>query len=478
MIHSMSTFESFELSHFEEPEIHFRDGADVWPKRGLYKYGPRLNNDQHQAINIAAIGDAESIRLLNELFLDMREVIHPDLGSDNISPWRFPFPGLNERSNLELTIAFPERWKARILEMDIDSIRAQESTADQFDEFLSMVREDIDWLADDDPTPDVIVVCIPSAIMETLQEGSSSGDVIVDGRNLHSQIKIVGMQKRIPTQLIKPDTLKSTSDVGKATKSWNLSVGLLYKAQRGYPWKTKELEEGTCYAGVSFYQDKKPDGNIVRAALTHVFARKDYNILQSEPLRNITEDDNGQPHVSKAGAKQISEQIIDYYKKRNNGASPERLVIHKSSSFWDDEREGFLAGAEDVQLHDYIHLRTKNTGVRLFPDGEFPPLRGTLLSVPEDDVHYLYTTGYVPEVATYEGSNIPEPIEIRPDSQCESDRDTICEDILLLTKLDWNTTEFAVKEPVTLKVSRKVSDVISEEGIDPAEAEKNYYYYM
>ena len=347
----------------------------------------------------------------------------------------------------------------------------------KFQEFLSLIREQIDWLAADDPRPDVIVVCIPNGIMEELREGEH-GDVIVGGKNLHSQIKITGMENSIPTQLIKPETLDTTSPNDRATKAWNLSLGLLYKAQRGHPWKTKKMDHGTCYAGLSFYRDKDGDGNIIRAALAHVFAREDYNIIQSEPLNNITEDENGQPHVSKEGARNIAEQIVNYYKKRSRGAIPERIVLHKSSSFWDEEREGFLAGGEQVRMHDYVHIRTRGTGVRLFPDGDFPPLRGTLFSVPDEDVHYLYTTGYVPEVATYEGSNIPEPIEIKPDLQSESDYKTICEEVLFLTKLDWNTSVFAVKEPITLKVPRKVSNVISEEGIDPMEADKQYYYYM
>ncbi len=313
--------------------------------------------------------------------------------------------------------------------------------------------------------------------MDGLRDGEHS-DVIVDGKNLHSQIKISGMKNNIPTQLIKPDTLDIRRDHDRATKAWNLSLGLLYKAQRGHPWKTKKMDHGTCYAGLSFYRNKNSNGNVVRAALAHVFARKDYNVIQSEPLNDISTDENGQPHVSKEGAEAIAKQIVDYYRKRNRGAVPERLVIHKSSSFWEDEREGFLSGGEAVRLHDYVHIRTRGTGVRLFPDGDFPPLRGTLFSVPNDDVHYLYTTGYVPEVATYEGSNIPEPIEIRPDIQAESDYKTICEEVLFLTKLDWNTSDFAVKEPITLKVPRKVGNVISEEGLDPSEAYKQYFYYM
>lgn len=467
----------FELSYLEEPEVHFREGSDVSPKRGLTDYGPILKDNQHKAINVGAIGDTESIRLLNELFLDMTGVIHPDLGGDSIRPWRVPYPGLHERSELDISIAFRERWKARMISGDMEAILAHDSIYERFDAFLEYIREEIDWLASDDPTPDVIVVCIPEQVLDGLRD-TEAGDVIVGGRNLHSQIKITGMEEKIPTQLIKPDTLRTTTAQDKATKAWNLTVGMLYKAQRGHPWKTKKLDHGTCYAGISFYEDRSTDGNVLRAALAHVFARKDYNIIQSEPLENISEDENGQPHLSKEAAANLSEQIVEYYQKRNRGAKPERLVIHKTSPYWDGEREGFRTGASDVRMHDYVHLKTRRTGVRLFPDGEYPPLRGTLLSIPSDDVHYLYTTGYVPEVATYEGSNIPEPIEIRPDIQCDSDAQTICEEILFLTKLDWNTSDFAVKEPITLKVARKVSDVIADEGINPVDADKQYFYYM
>jgi len=468
---------TFEITRLEEPEIHFNGNADVSPKRGLMEYGPQLKNNQHQTINVAAIGDSESIRLLNEMFLDWETVIHPDQRDEKIRPWRIPFPGLNRHSNLNTSIAFPERWRYRIKRAEIRSVQAHNTRQGKFNEFLELISGEIDWLSDDDPTPDVIVICIPNDIMDELQD-SEQGDVNVGGKNLRSQIKIAGMENNIPTQLIKPETLNTTSPNDKATKAWNLSLGLLYKAQRGHPWKTRKMDHGTCYAGLSFYRDKDADGNVVRAALAHVFARKDYNIIQSEPLREVSEDENGQPHVSKKEAEAIADQIVKYYKKRNRGSTPERLVIHKTSPFWEDEREGFLAGGEEAALHDYVHIRTRNTGLRLFPEGDFPPLRGTLLSVPQDDIHYLYTTGYVPEVATYEGSNIPEPLEIRPDTQTESTYQKICEEILFLTKLDWNTSDFAVKEPITLKVPRKVGSVISEKGIDPTEADKQYYYYM
>ena len=345
--------------------------------------------------------------------------------------------------------------------------------------FLKQINKDIRILSGDDPSPDVIVVCIPEKIMdECTPEGQEEGNVNPEGHNLHNRVKLLGMEHGLPTQLIKPDTFTVDSKLKKASRAWNITVGLLYKAQRGHPWKTKELEEGTCYAGISFYKDRTADGNVVRAALAHVFARKDYNILQSEPMENLDQDRNGQPHLSAEGAEQISERVIDYYKRRNRGSEPERLVIHKSSTFWDREREGFIEGASTVPIHDFAHISTRRTGLRLFPEGEFPPLRGTLCEVPEDNTYYLYTTGYTPEVATYEGSNIPEPIRIRPDPHSDSDEIKMCKEILFLTKLDWNTSDFSIKEPVTLKVSDKVSSVLSEPEANPEEANKAYYYYM
>ncbi len=475
----------FRLKRFDEPDIQFADGSAVSPKRGLFRHGPRLKNAGHHTINVGVIGDEDSIRLLNDLFTRMEGIIHPDLEERDederkIRPWRVPYPGANPDSRLNVSIRLRDRWKAPVGRDVLMGLETEETVRDKMESFLDDLEEDLSFLAGDDPEPDVIVICIPPKVMdECTPEDQDHANVSADGSDLRNRIKLLGMENNIPTQLIKPSTLNINSERQRASRAWNLTVGLLYKSQRGHPWKTKHLEEGACYAGISFYRVRDDgDENIVRAALAHVFARKDYNIIQSEPMENLEEDRNGRPHLSTEGAKQIVNRIIDYYQQRNRGRKPERIVLHKTSPFWKDERTGFIDGAANVRIKDFVHIRTRNTGVRLFPDGKFPPLRGTLLSLPTEDRHYLYTTGYTPEMTTYEGSNIPEPIEIRPDQQCESSSDKICEEILFLTKLDWNTSDFSVKEPVTLKVSRKVSKVLSEVDADPSEASTQYFYYM
>ncbi len=128
----MASENGFRITRLDEPEIHFHGGSDVSPKRGLMEHGPRLINNEHQAINVAAIGDSNSIRLLNDMFLDWGGVIHPDETDEKIRPWRIPFPGLNSRSNLNTSIAFPDRWRYRITNGEIRSIKAHSTRKNNF----------------------------------------------------------------------------------------------------------------------------------------------------------------------------------------------------------------------------------------------------------------------------------------------------------------------------------------------------------
>lgn len=112
--------------------------------------------------------------------------------------------------------------------------------------------------------------------------------------------------------------------------------------------------------------------------------------------------------------------------------------------------------------------------------GQYPVLRGTLLIPPDQSEYYLYTTGYNPTLGTYQGHRIPRPIVVKPDPiYCSSSIHSICEEILAFTKLDWNSSHFSKKIPVTIEISRSVGQILAEvkarkiETIDP-----HYYYYM
>ncbi|MFE3708694.1 hypothetical protein ACFXPE_25100 [Streptomyces scopuliridis] len=69
-----------------------------------------------------------------------------------------------------------------------------------------------------------------------------------------------------------------------------------------------------------------------------------------------------------------------------------------------------------------------STGVRLMRHGEYPPARGTCVSL--GDHRYLYTTGYVPSLGRYPHGHVPgatdarwkDTVDVRPCEVVESHR--------------------------------------------------------
>ena len=87
----------------------------------------------------------------------------------------------------------------------------------------------------------------------------------------------------------------------------------------------------------------------------------------------------------------------------------------------------------------------------------------------------MYTSGYTPRIRTYQGHYIPEPLFVIHSGDTELYE--VCREIMGLTKLNWNTTEFATQFPITLEFAGKVSKILSE--IETEKPLQNHYrFYM
>jgi hypothetical protein len=132
--------------------------------------------------------------------------------------------------------------------------------------------------------------------------------------------------------------------------------------------------------------------------------------------------------------------------------------VHKSSRFTSDETTGFLAALHDERIDISDFLSIAKAGTRLFRTAQYPPLRGTFL--PLDDKHnVLYTRGSVDFFETYPGLYVPRGLLFR----CERTEHTarqLATEILSLTKMNWNSTQFDHREPITLKAARDVGSVL------------------
>ena len=468
---------SFSITYLQEPELMFLHGSSFTPMVGLIKHGARFSIPEETTkwMKVGIIGSSQSLSLTLNLLEEMRHVQVPK----KIAKWNIPFPGLSENSPLHFAISFKPEWQQKITQEEIEKINSEttrtkrtEAFAQKIDEKLRIIYENIS------PPPDVVIVTIPLEIEKKCMDPTREKPLLKlpKGDDLHSRIKLSGMKYKIPTQLIRNDTLIFHKTQEKSIVFWNLAVGLLYKSQKGYPWKLAKFEPSSCYVGISFFHDSSDTSSDMRACMAQVFLDTGESyVLRGKAFEWRDRFHLKNPHLPKEGAKEIIKDVLSQY-KAVRGVAPERIVIHKSSNYWDEEKEGFLEGAQQIHSKDFLTIQPSD--LKYYREGKYPVLRGTLISLSSMDEHFLYTTGMVPCLNTYPGLGIPRPVNIRCPIQ-SSPIQTISQEILAFTKLDWNNTFVYQKIPITMSVSDKVKMVLADSSAkEMKELDPHYYYYM
>lgn len=152
---------------------------------------------------------------------------------------------------------------------------------------------------------------------------------------------------------------------------------------------------------------------------------------------------------------------------------PQRVVVHKRTPFKDDEIKGitdslYKAGVEKIDLIEINHeqevkyFATKIYNGVMQVDG-FPLSRGTCI-VTDDKTALLWTHGIVPSVKNPNfkyylgGRSIPSPLRIIK-HYGESDINTISNEILGLTKMNWNSFDLYTKLPATISSSNEIARI-------------------
>lgn len=475
----MSDLDSgFRLERVPEPTLVFADDGEMRdPRAGLLKYGPcpRASGVEQEVVNVGIVGDSRSIAMMEELLRRMRTGIS---SNHNRKRWKHPFPGLGVESELRFDYQTLEKWKGRIRHKHLDQLADLRNRSDRIEPAFNNIKYQIQNICQQTPPPDVIFVAIPDRIVELCADPSTdTQEIRTKSGNFRSRIKIAGMQNSTPTQLMSPNALRGGDGVQERSEmAWNIAVGMLYKAREGRPWKLANLRSRTCYAGISFYRERGEDPDI-RAAVAQVFINDGRHfVIRGDPVKDIATD-NKQTHLARADAKQLIEDILEKYGTQQE-EMPERLVLHKSSNFWDKEAQGFNEGAADVDVKEFVTIRGRHP-LRVFPSGDNPPLRGTLVIPPDEREYYLYTTGFIPEQSVYNAPSTPNPIVVRPHQDYfTGDYQRICEEILSFTKLDWNSSDFCKRRPVTIEIADAVSDILAEPEASEVNLQTHYYYYM
>ena len=312
-------------------------------------------------------------------------------------------------------------------------------------------------------SPDVIV-CLPSEVVrKRVKPQGFDNDEFEDvddgagGVDFHDYLKGLCLSTRSVFQLVWPRTYRDGQREVQdpATRAWNLFGGLFFKSG-GVPWKLHKPLGGlrTCYVGISFA--RRPEGGFMHTSLTQVFNDKGEGTILRGGMAKKSEEDH-EVHLPEDSAKQLLVDALNNYCVANDGRIPDRVVVHKSSGYDQGEVEGFNAAADEhnVRFSDLVALNRSD--VRFFRAGAYPPLRGTHIIL-DESASILYTRGSVPFYRKYPGPYVPRSLQLRY-FQTERSQSEIAAEVLALTKLNWNKTQFDSFFPITLGGSKRIGDI-------------------
>ena len=123
-----------------------------------------------------------------------------------------------------------------------------------------------------------------------------------------------------------------------------------------------------------------------------------------------------------------------------------------------EEAAGFDAAAQEHSIDTVELLTVRRSLTRLFREGTYPPLRGTFLEL-QGTSGLLYLKGSVNFFETYPGMYVPRPLEFTT-FRAETPLDRLASEMLSLSKLNWNNTQFDGGEPITVRAARRVGDIL------------------
>lgn len=508
----------FHAQYLDEPNLVFGNhGEEQDPRLGLRQFGPFHGTHQNvptpSQVRVGIIGTGETIGLAKRVIAALAQPIP----SREPNQWLYPdFEGFSSASSIKCDLVSAESWNATITPQEIDRVIQVRDANQRIAAAANLFVTKMDAIRGEDDPPHVVILSLPQTIIDYCgisqmtrgakkpkftplekaigklerenqkflehwgMEAAEKGDEPDRDYDLRNAIKGKVMAAGIPVQLLKEARARgflTLLETGKPVQgsvhevtgfAWDFSTGLYYKAS-GKPWRLARLDPRTCYVGVAFYGNLRSPDRDMETSMAQVFTHSgDGFVLRGADV--VVDSRTKEPHLTRSQARTLLEDVLAKYEPR--AGVPERIVIHKTSRFTNDERSGFLEVIGN-RKYDLVNVNDR-APARFFRLGEFPVLRGTLITLTPRE-HLLFTHGFTPRVRAYPGRRIPHPLHLIHEGSSEIR--AVAAEILGLTKLNWNTTQFATSYPITLEFAHRVGKVLSE--IDPdAKLQDHYRFYM
>ena len=329
------------------------------------------------------------------------------------------------------------------------------NTASKFLEFL---KRGIDYFSNRVTDFNVLVIYIPRSFSRFREAKEISADF-----NLHDAIKLYATDKGVKVQFIEERSI-NTKDPCKVL--WGLSTSIYAKAS-GTLWHPEAVDSTSAYVGISYAQSS----NGVCIGCSQLFDSTGTGIRML--LRKIDNPHfygKRNPYMGQDAAREMMIALREQYYRSNPTADLKRIVIHKTTPFMREEIIGItqafegLDNVELIQIQEYSAWRAIKFGTQASHTADgFPVKRGMAIQLSADSF-LLWTHGCIrhPEIDAVKnyykgGRGIPSPLLIKR-YYGKSSGDVLAQEILMLTKMNWNSGDSLYKVlPVTLDFAKVLS---------------------
>ncbi|MBL8090894.1 MAG: hypothetical protein JNJ43_11230 [Anaerolineales bacterium] len=476
------------IDFLPEPELDFGVDKHVDIRFGIMNYGTVDFSSPlaPKEIRLGIVGTNESVEGICNWFEKCKGEIP---AKESKQPNLFPkFPGFRPDIAFQSTITLNDRLHRVIKPQTFKDLSRTLSGNEFIASSVDLFFEEFKYLAENSKI-DVFVCAVPQSLLEASESTDEDNNHSKRRSRIdfHDLLKAKSMSLNVPIQLVIPSTYDDTkrrkqkrkSDQvrkpqDEATRAWNFHTALYYKA-KGIPWRLTRMPSDftTCYVGISFY--KTLDGSKLLTSVAQVFNERGEGVIVRGGQAQVLKDDR-QVHLDQNASFDLLVSALNSYRTEHKNL-PARIVIHKTSTYTPDELEGFIQASKSMRVDMVDLISTIHSSVRLFRTGSYPPLRGTFLSLDEIN-HILYTRGSVNFFETYPGMYIPRSLCFRTEST-EQTAKFLAQEILSLTKMNWNQTQFDGGDPITIRAAREVSQILKYIPEDEdAKIAPSYRFYM
>ncbi len=443
---------------FDEPEMLFdvsdKNHTSINQLKGLQRYAPidcSFETTPKPPIRIAILTPAQQI----DNIISHLNNLNTKYSANSGEMFLPNYEGFYEVYKRALII--PNKNDTQLCRMYDETATCKINT----ETFINNIKSQIDFFQTQLSDFDVLVIYIPKSFAKFREDNAYDPDF-----NLHDAIKLYGTNKGVKIQFIEERSLDAYD---KCKVMWALSTSLYAKAS-GVLWHPVVLDDETAFVGISY---AKSNTKGICIGCSQLFDSTGTGIRLI--LRKLDDPQyiGKNPYMKRDEARTTISKLREEYNKCDPVAKLRRIVIHKTTPFTDQEIAGFteaLEGIEDIellQIQGYSPYRAIKYFIKegkVLPNS-FPLERGTTIKL-SDDSFLLWTHGCVvgDDIGNYKyntyykgGRGIPIPVLVKR-FYGKASGDTLVKEILMLTKMNWNSGDNLYKNmPVTLDFAKTLS---------------------